>query len=110
ASKPCSNGCPRSRNGLPKPAPIGMIHLPHGRSLLSLCRCQKQGAQLPFPEYSANFPKRKIWYQRERKDNNDEKERPRAPVADMREIFTHCLALEFSNNQLLDYIEQTLLR
>jgi hypothetical protein len=38
--------------------PIGMSHSPHGRSLLSLCRCQKQGAQFPLPEYSANFPKR----------------------------------------------------
>jgi len=48
---------PPSYSGLPEPVPIALIHLLHGRSLLSLCRCQKQGAQLPLPEYSANFPK-----------------------------------------------------
>jgi hypothetical protein len=75
------------------------------RRRLSFCRCKKESAQLALTEYPANFPERKEWHQRDSKDNNDEKERSRTSVTDVRETFTYRLALEFANNHFLYYIE-----
>jgi hypothetical protein len=76
----------------------------HGRRL-SFCWCKQEGTQLALTVYSANFPERKEWHQRDSKDNNDEKERSRTSVTDVWEALTYRVAFEFANNHFLYYIK-----
>src|SRR6516162_11593831 len=103
AKRPDSGLPPRSSRRIPECHRRAGIRF-HGRRL-SFCWCKKEGTQLAFAVYSANFPERKEWHQRDSKDNNDEEERSRTSVTDVRETFTYRLALEFAKNHFLYYIE-----